>query len=479
MTLTRRRFLGQTAAAAGALVVPAPARLRPLGANGDLRVAVVGLNGRGGDHVRGLRALDGVRVVALCDADEAVLGRAAAEFDKREEQIARYVDYRKLLEDAAIDAVSIATPNHWHSLMAVWACQAGKDVYLEKPVSHNVSEGRKVVAAAHKHGRIVACGTQSRSNPGMRELMAFLHEGGIGKIRAARGLCYKPRPSIGRVDGEGDVPKSVDYDLWTGPAPLEPLRRKRLHYDWHWVWPTGNGDLGNQGIHQMDLCRWALGESALAPRVLSLGARLGYDDDGETFNTQLVVHDYAAAPLIFEVRGLPRARGERDMDRYQGVQIGAVIHGEAGTAVIGGYDGGQVLDADGKVVRTFKGGGDHYANFVGAVRSRKESELTATILDGHVSSALCHVGNISCLLGAGMAPDAMRERISEHAFASEALGRTLEHLERNGVDAGKTPLRLGQWLEMDPKTERFAGNEAANALLTRAYRAPFTMPEEV
>ncbi len=212
-------------------------------------------------------------------------------------------DVRKLLDDKSIHAVSIATPNHWHSLGAIWAVQAGKDVYVEKPVSHNVLEGRRLVQAARKHNRIVQTGTQSRSNPGMRAAMEFIHSGGIGEVSVARGLCYKRRNSIG-PKGVYEVPKEVDYDLWSGPAPILPVTRKQFHYDWHWQWAYGNGDLGNQGIHQMDLCRWALNVDKLCDKTFSIGGRFGYEDAGETANTQLVIHDYGNKQLAFEVRGL-------------------------------------------------------------------------------------------------------------------------------------------------------------------------------
>jgi predicted dehydrogenase len=416
--------------------------------------------------------------------DRDVLEREARKFRDRGEPIETFTDYRRLLENKTIDAVSIATPNHWHALMAIWACQAGKDVYVEKPVSHNVWEGRQIVEAARKFGRIVQTGTQCRSNPGMREAIAFVQSGQLGKIKVARGLCYKARRSIGKVGGEQPVPKSVDYDLWTGPAPLEPLRRARLHYDWHWVWPTGNGDLGNQGIHQMDIARWALGVNELSPRVFSVGGRLAYDDDGTTPNTQFVFHDYKPAPLIFEVRGLPKARqyqeGDlwgKNMDNYHGAGVGVVIDCEHGHVVIPSYDGAIVYDNDWKEARRFKGGADHYANFLKAVHSRKNADLNAEILEGHLSSALCHTGNISYRLGRPAVPEEIRDEIRSNKEAAETFDRMAAHLEANGVDLQKTPLTLGAFLKMDPKKERFAANKQANALLTREYRKPFIVPK--
>jgi len=225
------------------------------GANDDIRVAVVGFGGRGKDHIKEFGEVKGVRLVALCDVDRDILEKEVKTCDKAGLKVEGYSDIRKLLENKDIDAISIATPNHWHSLCAIWAVQAGKDVYVEKPVSHNVWEGRQLVTAARKYQRIVQTGTQSRSSSGLREAIEWVRAGNIGKIQRVHGLCYKRRPSIGKVDGPQPVPTSVDYDLWCGPAPKAPLMRKKLHYDWHWVWPTGNGDLGNQGIHEMDVSR--------------------------------------------------------------------------------------------------------------------------------------------------------------------------------------------------------------------------------
>jgi len=271
--LSRRSFLKTTALAAAGVTLSARSWGQVTGANGDVRVAVVGRNGRGKNHLASLRVLKGVRVVALCDADTAVLEKAATALGGG---VRTYTDIRELLASPEIDAITIATPNHWHSLMGIWACQAGKDVYVEKPISHNVWEGRQLVAAARKYHRVIQAGVQIRSGDGLVEAVQWVRAGHLGKITAARGFCYKRRPSIGRTSGPQPVPATANYDLWTGPAPLVPLRRARLHYDWHWVYPTGNGDVGNQGIHQMDVARWFLGEAGLPRHTLSIGGRLGY-----------------------------------------------------------------------------------------------------------------------------------------------------------------------------------------------------------
>ena len=457
----------------------APAQSRVTGANGDIRYAVVGFNGRGQSHLEGLRKAEGTRLVALCDVDSQVLGKEVNKCKEKGEQVAGYTDIRKLLEDKNVDVVSFATPNHWHSLGAIWAMQAGKDVYVEKPVSHNVWEGRQLVNAARKLNRIVQAGTQSRSSYGIQQAIQWVHEGHIGKILCARGLCYKRRPSIGKVDGPQPIPPSINYDLWCGPAPKEPLMRKNLHYDWHWVWPTGNGDLGNQGIHQMDMARWVLGETAVSPRILSIGGRLGYVDDGTTPNTIIVLHDYPTAPLIFEVRGLPSGAEAKDMDKYHGVSIGMVTECEGGSMVIPDYTSAKIFDKEGKQIKAFKGATDHFANFIEAVRSRKQSDLHADILEGHLSSALCHTGNISYRLGKTQSPEETRDAAKCNKDLAEALGRMEEHLAANKVDLQKTPATVGAVLRMDPQSERFVGNAAADKMLSREYRKPFVVPEKV
>jgi predicted dehydrogenase len=495
-SITRRAFLKRTTIAAAGAAFTARSWAQVAGANSDIRVAVVGLNGRGKNHLTSLRGIKGVRIVALCDADIAVLEQAAKSFEGA--PIKTISDIRELLASPDIDAITIATPNHWHSLMGIWACQAGKDVYVEKPISHNVWEGRQLAAAAKKYNRVVQAGTQIRSGAGMIEAVAFVRAGNLGKITAARGFCYKRRASIGKTTGPQPVPPSVNYDLWCGPAPLAPLRRAKLHYDWHWQYPTGNGDVGNQGIHQMDTARWFLGEAGLPRHTLSIGGRLGYEDDGETPNTQVIIHDYATAPLIFEVRGLP-SKADRNfdpnkpgptgaeaadaaaasMDKYRGVSIGNVIDCEDGYLVTASYFAAQAYDRSGKLIKEFKGADGHMANFIDVVRSRKTANLFGPVDEGHVSSALCHLGNISHELGHSQPPGKIREKIKGNGPLNEAFGRMAEHLAANGVDLDKTPATLGLPLTLDPAKEQFTGEDAAraNALLTREYRKPYVVPQ--
>jgi predicted dehydrogenase len=484
----RRQFLEDSMFAAAAAMAGSTGNL--LGADVDsqskspnekLNVAVVGVRGRGGSHIGAFAGRQDTVITYVVDVDSDFGNKRVIEIEKRQGVRPKFVeDIRKMLEDKSVDIVTIATPNHWHSLMAIWAMQAGKDVYCEKPVSHNVSEGRRAVEAARKYKRICQTGTQCRSNPGMIQFMEYVQSGKIGQVTVARGLCYKPRPSIGPKT-EAAIPPNINYDLWCGPAPLKPSMRNNpkgengpVHYDWHWFWDYGNGDLGNQGIHQMDLARWGLGVKELCKAAFSYGGRLGYVDAGETPNTQVVVHDFGDQSLVFEVRGLRTPQ-------YKGASVGVIFEGTEGYAVSPSYEGGTIFDKDGKEVTKFFDGDDknHYANFLKAVRSRKLADLNADIEEGHLSSALCHLGNISYRLGGPQSADELDKTLATLKTtdnAKETLERTLAHLKENGVDMAATKLTVGPALPFDPKTETFPENPKANAMLTREYRKPFVVP---
>ncbi len=455
--------------------------------NDQLRVAVVGVHGRGMSHVYGYAGNDRLNTVitTICDADSAVIGSAMKAVEKKQGKAPKFEqDIRKVVEDKDIDIITIAMPNHWHALAAIWAMQNGKDVYVEKPVSHNVSEGRRIVEVARKTNRICQTGTQSRSSKGMREAMAFLHAGKLGKIRLARGLCYKLRPSIGKVDSPQPIPKTVNYDLWCGPAPMEPLMRKKLHYDWHWVWNTGNGDLGNQGIHEMDKARWGLNKNELAQRVVSVGGRFGYVDDGQTANTQICVFDYGDCELIFEVRGWPSTSPfpgkESPKDSIKPTNfVGNIFYGSEGFMVCPSYSNAIAYSNDGEVIQRFRGGEDHFANFIKAVRSRKVEDLNADILEGHLSSALCHLGNISYRLGDEQPFGQTPQAYAKDKDASESFERMEQHLKDNKVNLDSVKCRIGRKLTVEPTKEIFLGDKDANAMLTREYRKGFEVPAKV
>jgi predicted dehydrogenase len=482
--LTRRDFLQDSAALAASLTglayLPraaatetAPKKGRRGDANDTLHVAVIGVNGRGQEHVKGFAGRHNCIVTTICDADADVIGPAMHWAEKAQGKTPRFEqDLRRVMDDKSIDIVTTATPNHWHALVAIWALQSGKDVYVEKPVSHNVSEGRKIVEAARRYQRICQTGTQSRSQAGMREAMDFLHSGKLGKIRVARGLCYKWRPSIGKVSGPQPIPASVNYDLWCGPAPDKPLMRKHLHYDWHWVWDYGNGDLGNQGIHEMDKARWGLAKNEPPRSVISLGGRFGYLDDGQTANTQICVYDYGDVELIFEVRGLKT-------EKFHGVGVGNIFQCDEGILVLPSYSGGVALALDGSELRRFGGGGDHFGNFVQAVRSRKAADLSADILEGHLSSALCHLGNVSYRVGSEQPFSKQTRAFGDDREAYETLLRMREHLNDNKVPLDNTLYRIGRRLTIDPVGESFVNDAEANRLLTRDYRKPYVVPDKV
>jgi predicted dehydrogenase len=493
-SMNRRDFLHDSAALAAALagtgLLSSTASAKKASspkkdANDQLSVAVIGVRGRGHEHVKGFAGKHNCVVTTICDADEAVIGGALKIAEKGQGKTPRFVqDLRKVIADPSIDVVTIATPNHWHSLAAIWALQAGKHVYVEKPVSHNVSEGRRVVEAARKFNRICQAGTQSRSSAGMRQAIEFLHSGKVGKVVRARGLCYKLRGSIGKVSGPQPIPKTVDYDLWTGPAPLKPLMRKHLHYDWHWIWDYGNGDLGNQGIHEMDKARWGLNKNELARTVISIGGRFGYVDDGETANTQISVFDYGDCELIFEVRGLPSTNPFPGKDHGKKPWkptnfVGNVWYGTDGYVVCPSYSGGAAFTPKGELIQKFGGGGDHFGNFVRAVRSGKMEELTGDILEGHLSSALCHLGNISYRLGKELPFNKKGKAFGDDKAAVEILERTEDHLKENKVPLDKTMCRVGRKLLVNPSTETFVDDKEADAMLTRAYRKGFEVPATI
>ena len=465
--ISRRRFIKKGSLAAGAALALAP-HARVLGANEDLRVATVGFRSQGGLHIRLLRELPGVRVVGLCDADRGVLERGLKQAKDLKEKVDGYVDVRKLLENKNIDAVTTATPDHWHALVAVWACQAGKDVYVEKPLCHNLWEGRKMVEAARKYERIVQFGNQSHGHP-PGEMRLEMEK--LGRILVAYTSLNRMRESIGKVSAPQPVPESIDYDLWTGPAPLEPLMRKNLHYDWHWVWPTGTGEIGNNGIYPLDACRLRLGQKVLPKRVMSLGGRFLFDDDGRTPNTQIALFQYDPGPMvIFELRNLPSEKGPKTAPtkiKCEGGESG--LPSASGTAGdTGGYPRHQ----------------GHLFNFLSAVRSRKVSDLRADVLEGHLSTALVHMANVSYRLGTLHSVEEAREAIQDRGSeAAETFAGFQEHLTVNGVDFSKTQVVLGPWLEMDSDREQFVGDSdlvaRANQLLKGSYREPFVIPESV
>lgn len=474
---TRRQFLEESMFATAAATVSAA---RPLwgmmdssrSASEKLGVAIVGVRGRGGSHIGALAGRKDTEVLYLCDVDSQILAKRQQEVEKRQGRAPRCEsDLRKVLEDRRVDVVSIATPNHLHALQAIWAMQAGKDVYVERPVSHNVSEGRRMVEAARKYGRICQSGLQCRSNPGMAEAMEFLAENSIGRPLSARACCYTQRSAIG-PRGNYPIPPHIHYDLWLGPAPWEPLTRQRFHHDWNWQWEYGGGDLGSHAVQLMDLARWALGVNSISQSVLSYGSRFGEDDAGETANLQVVLHDFGPQSLVFELRG-PSA------DQTRGVRVGLIVECEDGYLVTRRGDGASVFDRFGMKLKDFRGSGDHFSNFLKAVRSGRCADLNADIEQGHLSSALCHLGNVSFRAGRVVEPACARDELNQLLLvpgSEEACGRFFDSLNENGSKDSSAAVRLGAHLQLDPVSETCPDNAEAGAWLTRSYRAPYVVP---
>jgi predicted dehydrogenase len=427
--MQRRYFLASSAAALSSTALAS--------ANDTVRVACVGVRGRGKSHISAYSGMKNVEIAAICDVDEKVLAERIAGIEKAGKKRPQgFTDFRKLLEDKNIDVVSIATQNHNHTLQTVWACQAGKDVYVEKPCSHNMFESRQIVAAARKYNRTVQHGSQSRSSAALREAVGKMREGLIGDVYMARGLCFKWRDTIGRAKPE-PVPQGVHYDMWTGPAPLREFTRNRFHYNWHWFWDYGNGDIGNQGIHQMDLARWGLGVT-YPSKISAIGGHFMFDDDQETPNTMVASFEFNGAGkrkmLVFEVRHWISNNEAGIGGDGPGNTIGNMFYGPKGYVVFGGgYK--TFLGKEQQPGPASRAGGDHFGNFIEAVRSRKRESLNAEIEEGAISSVLVHLANIS--------------------------------------------YRLGRTLHFDPEKLMVTGDGEANKMFTRNYRAPYVVPQKV
>jgi predicted dehydrogenase len=411
----------------------------PASANDTVRVACVGVRGQGRSHIQAYGRMPNVEIAAICDVDESVLAKGLDEAEKvTRKRPAGFTDLRKLLEDKSIDAISIATPNHSHALQAIWGCQAGKDVYVEKPCAYNIFEAKQLVAAARKYNRMVQHGTNGRSSSAMQEAVKLVRQGVIGDVYLSRGLCYKWRDTIGRAPVE-PVPPGVHYDLWLGPAPRREFTRNRFHYNFHWLWDYGNGDIGNQGVHQMDAARWLLGVT-YPTKVSAIGGHFMFDDDQETPNTMVASFEFDEGGkkkmLVFEVRHWMTNSEAGIASRGDSIAVGNIVYGSKGYLSTGG--GFKIFlgkEQQPGPSPSEAGRGDNWANFIQAVRSRKASDLNAPMEEGAPSVTLIHLANIS--------------------------------------------YRLGRTLHFDPATLACQGDAEANAMFTRQYRAPFVVPEKV
>jgi predicted dehydrogenase len=424
------------------------------GANERINVAVVGIRGRGGDHINswcGIKESHNVRIITLCDADEAFFEeRSKTVIDKTGVKPTTEWDMRKVFDNPDIHAVSFATPNHWHALGTIWACQAGKHVYVEKPCDHNIFEGRKMIEASRKYNVRVQVGFQNRSVNNIKEAMKFLHDGGIGEVYMAKGLCYKPRDSFG-IAKDSTPPASLHYDQWLGPAPWRQYNEKKGHYNWHWFWDTGNGDTGNQGPHQFDFARWGLNKNEHPVSVYAGGGVYGIDPKEcaqETPNTLSCTFKYSDGKMLeFETRGR-YTNAESSVD----IEIGNIFYGTEGYLELKGESGrpwkafrkrekvpfaGSKDETAQRQEATLTGGEspDHFSNFVDAIRSGKDETLNCDIPEGHYSCALPHLANIS--------------------------------------------YRLGRGLKFNGDAEKFVSDSEADAMLTRIYRKPYVVPEKL
>lgn len=446
----RRQFL------TGAAAAVATARFPILGANDRINLGIVGLGGRGNDHIRNYATLDAdCRLAALCDVNQAARERANAAVKKLKGYDSKeFSDMRAMFDSKEVDAVSIATPNHWHALATIWACQAGKDVYVEKPASHNVFEGNQMVKAARKYNRMVQVGSQSRSMPHKIRAIQLLKEGAIGQVYHARALCFRRRFSIGHTPDE-PVPPGLDWDKFLGPAQMKPYSKNKFAYNWHWFWDTGNGDIGNQGVHEMDIALWGLNRPEWPASVSSTGGKFVWKDDQETPNTQQCAFNFGDAQMTFDVRNLPTPpeglgglRGPNYVGNLffasegfmvvdgQGFQVYKSTAGNISGEAARGAGAGSKEKYE-KIMEEKPSGGDtapHMKNFFDAIRARDHKLLTAEIEIGARSAAFCHLANIA--------------------------------------------YRAGRALRMD-KNGRFTGDSEANAMLTRKYRAPYVISENV
>lgn len=479
MNYTRRSFLATTALSS----ISAASASKVLGANDRIRIGMIGMGGRGSGSASWFSNIDGVEIAYLCDADQKMVDRAKQKYPKAKTTL----DMRDVIEDKDIDAVVVSTCNHWHVLASIWACQAGKDVYVEKPISHNVWEGRKLFEAARKYNCVVQGGTQQRSDNLQNEIKAFLDSGELGAIKYVRCNRYGMRASIGKRATPLVPPASVDYNLWLGPAQDLPIYREKFHYDWHWDWNLGNGELGNWGPHIIDDLRNVVFRDKLKypKRVLAGGGRLGWDDAGTAPNTHFVYMDCGDIPVIMDVHNLPRAKGVKGSDIYKRRRTNSflVVECENGYYA-GGRGGGRAYDQEGNELKKFKGdgGGAHAQNFIDSMRSRKREELNAEIEEIHYSSAWCHLGNISYRLGRAYDRKDAESQVPEFDGWQHVIEDFHAHLKANEIDPSKSEVYLGPMLEVDAEKETFVGSTAtlpALKLLRRDYRSGFEVPEVV
>jgi predicted dehydrogenase len=470
--ISRRRFLLGTAAA-GAAYSLFPSRV--LGANDRVNIGIIGLGGKGHAHFDDFSKVPNVEIVAISDADKNHM-------DKGGEKVAKHQDLRRLLEMKDIDAVVISAPDHWHCLAAILAFQAGKHAYVEKPVSHYVWEGRKMVEAARKYNRIVQAGTQQRSCPAVQECAKDIQSGVYGKVLWAHCSKLGIRQPIGKVEGPQPVPEGVDYNLWAGPTAMAPIMRKQFHYDWHWQWNWGTGEMGNWGVHYLDDLRNLLGWDDVPDNVMAAGNRW-WDDDGQTPNMHMCLMEHRGAKIVIDIRNMKDpGRGGDEGAVYLGAREGNYIMCEGGFIRIA-RGGGKAFDKDGKQLKQYKGdgGAGHAANFIDAVRKGSNASLACEVEVGHLSTTLCHLANIAFQVGKAAPVEELRENLARNEDALNTLDSMLVQLKGNNVDLKAKPFIVGPKLRYDTKVEKFTGDHAeeANRFIKLEGRDPFIVPEKV
>lgn len=475
-TINRRSLL-QSGIAAGVYLAGASSKVFAAGANDAISLGVIGCGWRGGQLAGLFNKLDGVTVTGLYDPHPS---RAFGARNGQAKSAKAYTDLRKLLEDDGIDAVAIATCNHWHALAAIWAMQAGKDVYVEKPLAYNQWEGQQVVAAARKYSRICQVGTQQRSDPMQAEIKKFLHqEKALGSIVSARVNRYGRRGSIGKRTTPLAIDKEINYDIWLGPAQDRPIFRDKFHYDWHWDWNTGSGEMGNWGAHVLDDLRNNVFQDrvALPRRVMGGGGRVTWNDAGQTPNVHFVYFDTGKIPVVMGLSNLT----EHNSAKRPGPGSGYIAYCEGGR-LEGERGRARAFDKDGKEIRTFQGTsgeGRHQQNFIDAVRSRDASTLNAEVEVGHLSTGWCNLANIAFRSGNTFAHAAAKEVDGDGGIWGSLLGEMTAHLGGHGIDIESTQIKLSPILSVDIEKEAFVGDHAktANTFLKRQYRAGYEVPE--
>ena len=475
---SRREFLSRSAYLAAGLA-SSPYLDAHASANEEIRIGFLSCGGRANELMGSFAKVPGVKIVGLCDPDTSRVAKAKTRFPDAKTTN----DLRKLIEDPNLDAVVVATCNHWHCLASIWAMQAGKDVYVEKPLSHTQWEGEQTIAAARKYQKICQVGTQQRSDPMQAELKKFLHvEKALGEIQRVQVNRFGVRGPIGKRSEPLPKDPNVDWNLWLGPAADRPVFRNAWHYDWHWDWNTGSGEMGNWGVHVLDDVRNVVfQDSVQVPRrILGGGGRIVWNDDGESPNVHAVAFDNGSIPVVIGLSNLPDKPDGKKSPDLPGPGSGYVVYCQAGR-LEGQRGSAKAFDKDGKLIKEFRGnsGAGHQANFIEAVRTRKREVLNADVQVGHDSTGWCNFANICFQAGDNRDLRDKVESAMGHPGWEPLMQKMHEHLTAHGVDTNDQSLRMSHWMDLDPKTGRFVGAyaEQGNALIKRQYRTGFEVPK--